>query len=93
LGVEEVRIDVVVLDKKGNQITDLTADDFEIRQDLKTQKIISSVYINDDQSSPKLQSEEFRNPGPAPQIPAPMLTQEEMLHFRCSPQIRATCSP
>ena len=28
VGVEEVRIDVVVVDSKGRQVTDLTADDF-----------------------------------------------------------------
>jgi VWFA-related protein len=45
VGVEEVRVDAVVLDKKGNQITDLTADDFEIYQDGKLQKITSSTYV------------------------------------------------
>lgn len=40
VGVEEVRLDAVVLDKKGRQITDLTADDFEIYQDKKRQRII-----------------------------------------------------
>jgi hypothetical protein len=33
IGVEEVRIDAVVVDAKGHQITDLAADDFEIHQD------------------------------------------------------------
>jgi VWFA-related protein len=45
VGVEEVRIDAVVLDNKGNQVTDLTADDFEIYQDGKFQKINSSTYV------------------------------------------------
>jgi len=47
IGVEEVRLDAVVLDKKGRQITDLTADDFEVYQDNKKQKIIASKYISD----------------------------------------------
>jgi VWFA-related protein len=47
IGVEEVRLDAVVLDKKGHQITDLTADDFEIYQDRRQQKVLSSKYIVD----------------------------------------------
>ena len=45
LSVNEVRLDVAVLDKKGDQITDLTADDFEVYQNNKRQKVLSSVYI------------------------------------------------
>jgi VWFA-related protein len=47
IGVEEVRIDAVVLDKKGIQVVDLTANDFEIYQDGKPQNIISCTYISD----------------------------------------------
>ena len=47
LSVNEVRLDVVVLDKKtGSPITDLTASDFEVFQDNKLQEIKSSVYID-----------------------------------------------
>jgi len=47
VSVSEVRLDVVVLDKKtGNPITDLTAADFEVSQDGKRQVVLSSVYIN-----------------------------------------------
>ena len=49
LSVNEVRLDVVVLDKKGNPITDLTADDFEVYQDNKLQDVLSSVYIDSPQ--------------------------------------------
>jgi VWFA-related protein len=45
VGVEEVRLDAVILDKKGHQVTDLTADDFEISQDGTPQKIVSCTYI------------------------------------------------
>ena len=45
--VREVRIDAVVLDKKGRQVTDLAADDFRLYQDGKEQKITSCVYVND----------------------------------------------
>ena len=46
VSVEEVRLDVVVLDKKGNPITDLTAAEFEVYQDGKQQQVLSSVYID-----------------------------------------------
>ena len=42
----EIRMGVVVLDKKGRQITDLTADDFEIYQDGQKCEITSGVYID-----------------------------------------------
>ena len=47
VNVSEVRLDVVVLDGKGEPITDLTADDFEIHQDKQLQEVTSSVYISD----------------------------------------------
>ena len=47
LSVNEVRLDVVVLDKKtGNPIRDLNADDFEVFQNGARQNILSSVYID-----------------------------------------------
>jgi len=47
VAVDEVRIDAVVLNWRGRQITDLTADDFEIYQDGKRQEIVSCTYVND----------------------------------------------
>lgn len=41
-----VQLDAVVTDKKGNPVTDLTADDFEIWQDGKSQKITNFSYIS-----------------------------------------------
>jgi len=46
LSVNEVRLDVVVLDKNGNPLTDLTAGDFEVFQNGSRQNIVSSVYID-----------------------------------------------
>ena len=43
--VSEVRLDVVVLDNKGRQITDLTAADFEVIQDGLPQSVTSGFYI------------------------------------------------
>ncbi len=78
IGVEEVRLDAVVLDKNGHQIVDLTADDFEIYQDRLRQRVTSCIYINDYQ--PRLQktvvpSKDSRN---APPIPAPPVTREDV---------------
>lgn len=41
-----VLIDTLVLDKDGKQVTNLSADDFEILQDGKPQKITSFAYVN-----------------------------------------------
>jgi hypothetical protein len=43
VNVAEVRIDAVVLDRKGRQITDLTAKDFAIYQDGVKQEVLSSI--------------------------------------------------
>lgn len=41
-----VQLDAVVTDAQGNQVTDLTAADFEVLQDGKPQKISNFSYIN-----------------------------------------------
>lgn len=41
-----VQVDAVVTDKKGNPVTDLTADDFEVWQDGKLQKITNFSFVN-----------------------------------------------
>ena len=42
----EVRLDVVVKDKKGRPVKDLTANDFEVLEDGVTQKIASFRFVN-----------------------------------------------
>ena len=55
VSVNEVRLDVVVLDKKTrNPITDLSAANFEVFQDNKRQDVLTGVYI-DSQSDAVLQ--------------------------------------
>lgn len=46
-----VQIDVIVTDKKGEQIRDLTAKDFELVQDGKAQKITGFSYVNSDSAT------------------------------------------
>jgi VWFA-related protein len=40
-----VQVDAVVVDKKGKQVTDLTADDFEIYEDKRPQQITNFSYV------------------------------------------------
>lgn len=47
IAVEEVRLDTIVLDNKGRQIIDMTADDFELYQDGIKKKITACTYISD----------------------------------------------
>ena len=46
-----VQVDVVVTDKKGAQVRDLTAADFELLQDGKAQKIMGFSYVNVDSAA------------------------------------------
>jgi VWFA-related protein len=45
VGVDAIRLDVVVTDKDDNLVTDLTADDFEVRQDGRLQQITLARYV------------------------------------------------
>lgn len=78
VAVEEVRLDAVVLDKKGRPITDLTAADFEIYQDTLPQEVTSATYISN-QTAPEAAP---RLPGKRPKalapLPAPAPEPEEV---------------
>jgi VWFA-related protein len=65
-----VQMDVVVTDKHGDPITDLTKDDFEIRQDGKVQKITGVSYVGGSAPAPKdlLPVKTEKNAVPAPPI-------------------------
>jgi VWFA-related protein len=78
IGVEEVRLDAVVLDRKGNQVTNLTVDDFEIRQDGVPQKLTSATYVNEYQVQPKSQPGAARDSKLQPPAPALMLTSKDV---------------
>lgn len=74
IAVEEVRLDAVVIDKKGRQITDLTADDFVIYQNDLRQKVTSCIYIRDQQLPPEKAVVLSKDSGKIPMIPPPALT-------------------
>jgi VWFA-related protein len=76
VAVEEVRLDVVVLDKKGRQITDLTAADFEVYQDDKLMTVTGSKYFID-QKSPAAQPAAAKSK-PAPIIPSRRLARDDV---------------
>ena len=46
IGVDAVRIDAVVTDSKGQIVTDLTADDFELKDDGRPQKVTLATFVN-----------------------------------------------
>jgi VWFA-related protein len=76
VGVEEVRLDAVVLGKDGRQVTDLTGDDFEVFQDHFRQKVTSCVYINDYRPMPPKPADPSDRTG-AP-IPVPVPTRRNV---------------
>ena len=45
IGVDAVRIDAVVTDARGNVVTDLTADDFELKDDGRPQKVTLATFV------------------------------------------------
>jgi VWFA-related protein len=47
-----VQVDAVVVDKKGKQVTDLTADDFEIFEDKRPQKLTNFSYVLNETAPP-----------------------------------------
>src|SRR5205085_6658851 len=65
-----VQVDAVVMDSQGRQVTNLNADDFEIREDNRAQKITNFSYISTDSARPALATPAARpadrNAPPAP---------------------------
>jgi VWFA-related protein len=77
VGVEEVRVDAVVVDSKGRQISDLTQDDFEIYQDDQLQKTISSTYIGS-RTQPAQKPAPSQESRKIPGTPIPGVSGEEV---------------
>jgi VWFA-related protein len=78
IAVEEVRLDVVVVDKKGHQVANLGAGDFAVYQDDVPMEILSCTYIAD-QAKPSAQpSIPSKISKTAPLVPAPPLTRNRV---------------
>jgi VWFA-related protein len=78
IAVEEVRIDVVALDRKGRQIADLTPDDFEVYQDNKPVQVVSCKYFTD-QKNPSAQPAASANTSKkAAIVPSRRLARDEV---------------
>jgi VWFA-related protein len=75
VAVDEVQLDAVVLDGNGHQITNLTADDFEIYQDGKRQKTAAAIYIDENRRAAK---KGLQNSGSAPFASNPMLEGDKI---------------
>src|ERR1700690_697830 len=69
--VNLVQVDAVVTNSKGRQVTDLKAEDFEITEDGRPQKITNFSYI--------------RLPPPLPPRPPPLLCPRGRLGSRPRP--------
>ncbi len=81
LNVDLVQVDAVVTDKKGNPVTNLTADDFEIYQDGQQQKISTFAYVTvaDNKAEPNKTEKKENKPGlPIPPPPPGNLNPEKV---------------
>ena len=63
-----VQVDAIVVDKDGKQVRDLKADDFEVLQDGKPQKISNFSYVNTEarQAATQVISKDKNVPAPPP---------------------------
>jgi len=78
LSVDEVRLDVVVVDKKGKPITDLTADDFKVFQDRLPQEVTSGIYIVNQSDAAARPAVSKKDSLYLPQIPGATLKEEDV---------------
>ena len=76
VNVSEIRLDVVVVDKKGNPITDLTAADFEVYQDDKRQNVTASVYVDNSADAATQPSVSRKDSHKLPLLPSTALKRE-----------------
>lgn len=82
VGVDAVRIDAVVADKDGRIVTDLTAKDFELKQDGKVQQLTVARFVPVQTSSeepPAPVPPVAKKGEPAPPPPAPVKVSKEQV--------------
>jgi VWFA-related protein len=79
VGVDAIRLDVVVTDEDDNLVTDLTADDFEVRQDGRLQQITLARYVPVNVGPPStLDSRSLATPTAAPVIGGRRLSRADV---------------
>lgn len=78
IGVEEVRLDAVVLDGKGRQVTDLKAGDFEIYQDDQPQEVRSATYVSEQAQPTAKPLLPRKNPKAGAPIPTRSLERDQV---------------
>src|SRR5215213_6990637 len=72
---ELVLVDALVLDENGRQVTNLTAEDFEVLQDGKPQKITNFTYVNSDASTVQTNAaNSSKNKSDKKSLPAPPIS-------------------
>jgi VWFA-related protein len=75
VGIDAVRIDAVVTDKRGRVVKGLTADDFELQQDGDRQAVTVAQYVQESSATSRAQTVSATGPpaaGPAPQPHHPL---------------------
>src|SRR5689334_1632577 len=90
----EVRLDVVVKDKKGRPIRDLKAADFEVLEDGVPQKVESFRFVSREATTANSESKDGKSPdAPSTTTPAPARrstpTVTALVFDRLSPEARA----
>lgn len=80
VSVDLVQIEAVVTDSKGNHVTDLKPEDFEVLDSGKSQKIDRCTYIQMGTANPGPLRRQLprNNPAAAPRLPAPELALEQV---------------
>ncbi|MDM7996205.1 MAG: VWA domain-containing protein [Acidobacteriota bacterium] len=81
VGVEEVRIDAVVVDGKGRQVIDLIGEEFEVYQDGLLQQVKSVIYVSENRTRASDQTTSRDRAGlktEAPATPHVALSRDEV---------------
>ncbi len=73
-----VQVDAVVTDSQGRLVTDLTADDFEIREDNRPQKITNFSFISTESAQPVASTPARSADRTAPPVPTAPLRPEQV---------------
>lgn len=73
-----VQVDAVVTDSNGQQVTNLTADDFEVREDNRVQKITNFSYVSTESRLPIPATASRNVPGNVPLVPPRRLRPEQV---------------